>query len=553
MAFSQLLHIEYRTRPKKRVWYSGRFQMLASVLVLLLLLTSIVALSVGHPHLPKYSYVLQMGGFGSAEGQMTTPYDVAVDSQGNVYVSDTFNFRIEKFTGNGDFLLSWGSRGTAAGQFNYSMGLAVDKAGYVYVVDDCNSRIQKFTGEGVFVAQWGSRGSGDGEFVYPFDLTFDCSGNVYVVDSGNSRVQEFTNSGVFLRSFGSNGTGPGQFIYPHGVAIDASGNIYVSDYNESRIQKFDVNGNFLLQWGTGSGAGQLKNPNCIALDNSGLLYVADYRNNRIAEFTTNGTFLGAWGVLGSGSGQFDTPKGVAVDSKGDVYVADTDNNRVQKFHVENPLFAFMPLLGIRTVLEDWQLNLTPYPATSRADKTWNPGVATGDFFCYEMFGVYAFSNESLAADIPQFERNNTDWLRIEVTGVSGSIVNTTYTVHFKDGSESEVDWQTDVNPESRAYFNASRMGIPICASNLESGDSLPLVQLQVTGTSNQLYSSGERATVCVRWNFTGNWGTCTFDRQTGVLVELNRTYTLKISDVPFETVNKTDYLRLIGTNVWVVK
>ncbi len=69
--------------------------------------------------------------------------------------------------------------------------MAVDSSGNVYVSDIGNSRIQKFTSTGTFITKWGSGGSGDGQFYYPFGVTVDSSGNVYVADTFNNRIQKF--------------------------------------------------------------------------------------------------------------------------------------------------------------------------------------------------------------------------------------------------------------------------------------------------------------------------------------------------------------------------
>ncbi len=118
------------------------------------------------------------------------------------------------------FLLSWGSNGSGPGQFNNPFGVAVDSLGNVYVTDYGNHRVQKFTSAGVFLAEWGSLGSGDGDFSYPQGIAFDSRDNVYVSEGGNHRIQKFTSAGTFLDKWGSLGSGNGQFLYPVGIAVD---------------------------------------------------------------------------------------------------------------------------------------------------------------------------------------------------------------------------------------------------------------------------------------------------------------------------------------------
>jgi DNA-binding beta-propeller fold protein YncE len=96
-----------------------------------------------------YSYEKQVGFWGETgpfdgDGEFFEPRGIAVDSQGNVFVADTRNHRIQKFTANGAFLCKWGSRGRGPGQFDFPYGVAVDGAGNVYVADKYNNRIQKF-------------------------------------------------------------------------------------------------------------------------------------------------------------------------------------------------------------------------------------------------------------------------------------------------------------------------------------------------------------------------------------------------------------------------
>ncbi len=277
------------------------------------------------------SFLFKWGSAGYGDGQFSAPDGIAIDSSGNVYVADTGNHRIQKFTSSGQFITKWGSLGNSDGQFYSPHGVAVDSSGNVYVVDTSNHRIQKFTSSGQFITKWGSFGDADGQFNNPYDLAVDSSGNVYVADTYSHRVQKFTENGAFLAKWGSAGYGDGQLNYPQGIAVDSSGSVYVSDYATShRVQKFSDNGTFLIKWGSeGSGDGQFFDPRGLAVDRSDNVYVVDWGNGRIQKFSDNGTFLSKWG-------QFNGPYGVAVNSIGNVYVVENGNNQIQVFGTPTP-------------------------------------------------------------------------------------------------------------------------------------------------------------------------------------------------------------------------
>jgi DNA-binding beta-propeller fold protein YncE len=98
--------------------------------------------------------------------------------------------------GEDSFIL--GTEGTGDGEFDRPTDVAVASDGSVYVADLYNQRIQKFTSEGVFVSEWGTGGSGDGEFMDPEGVAVAPDGSVYVADAGNHRIQKFTSEGVFV-------------------------------------------------------------------------------------------------------------------------------------------------------------------------------------------------------------------------------------------------------------------------------------------------------------------------------------------------------------------
>ena len=279
-----------------------------------------------------YVFVTKWGTRNPDDGWFLNPQGVAVDSSDNVYVADTSNNRVQKFSSTGTYLAKWGTLGSGDGQFQSPVGVAVDSSDNVYVADTSNNRIQKFSSDGTFLAKWGASGSGDGQFQNPLSVTVDSSGNVFVADYGNNRIQKFSSTGTFLIKWGLTETSDGNFKYPLDVAVDSSDNVYVADYYNYRIQKFNSTGIFLTKWGLlGSGDGQFNDPAGVAVNPSGNVYIADSGNSRIQKFGSDGTFLAKWGSSGSGNGQFSSPQGVAVDPSGNVYIADSGNSRIQKF------------------------------------------------------------------------------------------------------------------------------------------------------------------------------------------------------------------------------
>jgi len=291
----------------------------------------------------RYGDLLESWGvWGTDNGNLYYPRSIAVDKFGNIYVADTDNHRIQKFSSNGSFLAKWGKQGTGNGDFARPGGITVDNAGNIYVADTDNHRIQKLDSNGNFITKWGSNGVEDGLFKFPEGVAIDSSGNVYVADSQNGRIQKFNSNGSFLKKWGKLGFNDGEFLYPRGIAVDSSGNVYVTDgtndaslpntFRKNRVQKFDSEGKFIQRFGdlAGAGDGQFITPRGIDISSSGDICVADWGNNRIQVLDSSGIFLAKWGIAGSGDKQFLSPKGIAIDSYGNIYVADTNNHRIQK-------------------------------------------------------------------------------------------------------------------------------------------------------------------------------------------------------------------------------
>jgi len=272
-------------------------------------------------------FVSRWGNTGQEDRKLSNPRGVAVDASGDVYVADTCNNCIKKFAADGTFLFQWGEQGKENGQFLNPAGIAVDSWGQVYVADTLNHRIQKFTAGGGFVDKWGEYGTAAGEFSSPNGIAVDRYGFVYVADTCNHRIQKFSGNGD------TDGILRGDFISPYGVSIDGGENVYVCDEGTDRIHKFAPNGILITSWGgRGVANGSFNDPHGIAVSSGGTVYAVDTANDRIQTFTAEGRFLAKWGLCGNNPGKFFKPKDIAVDSQGLIYVLDTDNYRIQKFN-----------------------------------------------------------------------------------------------------------------------------------------------------------------------------------------------------------------------------
>ncbi len=184
------------------------------------------------------NFLGQLGRAGKAGGELDFPTDVALDAEGNLYVVDSGNARVQKLTQNGKLLAMWGEPGTGPGQLDEPLGIALGPDGHVWVTDTKNNRVQRFDAAGRFVAQWGEPGDGPGQFFGPAGIAVDAKGLVYVVDRGNHRVQVFDAAGRLAGTIGAEGTGKGQLLRPYGVAVDDEGTVYVSDTGNHRVQVF---------------------------------------------------------------------------------------------------------------------------------------------------------------------------------------------------------------------------------------------------------------------------------------------------------------------------
>jgi sugar lactone lactonase YvrE len=313
---------------------------------------------------------------GSADGTGSTarfasPWGVAVDNSGNLYVADTDNHTIRKITPGGIVTTLAGMAGVSGSKddtgtnalFFRPQGIAVDDAGNVYVADTGNNTIRKITPDGSVSTLAGTAGTsgtnnatgGGARFFEPEGIAVNGDGSLlYVADTWNHTIRQITSGGAVSTLAGSpgtngatDGTGGGAFFYqPQGVALDNAGNIYVGDTGNQTIRKVTPAGMVTTLagspgiYGSTNATGTNANfwaPQGLACDSAANVYVADSLNNVIRQITPAGivtTLAGTAGTIGSADGTNNTsfwlPQSVAADTNGNLYVADSANGTIRQ-------------------------------------------------------------------------------------------------------------------------------------------------------------------------------------------------------------------------------
>lgn len=183
-------------------------------------------------------------GKGNGQGEFNKPRGITTDAQGNLYIADSGNARIQKFSPNGDFLGVIGKPGNGEGELREPNGVVIDSAGDIYVADAGNNRLVKFKADGTFIKQWNGPAPG---FSGLSDVAIGVNKQIYILDKGRARVVRLDPETDQTIEWGKVGTNEGEFHNLIGIFV-SSDRVFVTDGYNDRIQVFDLDGKFIRQW-----------------------------------------------------------------------------------------------------------------------------------------------------------------------------------------------------------------------------------------------------------------------------------------------------------------
>ncbi|GAA4453549.1 hypothetical protein GCM10023189_18770 [Nibrella saemangeumensis] len=321
---------------------------------------------------------------------------MAIDGAGNLYIADNANHRIRKVstcgiittvagTGTADFGGDGGNATQAT--LNGPVGVALDIDGNMFISDINNGRIRKVNTSGIIsTVAGGGTTLADGieattaKLQSPSGIALDATGNLFIADQVNNRIRKVNPSGIISTVAGSAPFTPGfsgdggsatsvRLFYPIGLAVDEAGNVFFADYGNERIRMVNTSGIISTIAGGGSSTGDetaatsvsLAGPTAVAINGTGRLLIAELDNNRIRRFTIGGIIST---VAGNGSTTFggdggsavetilNSPVAIAADAAGNFFIADGANNRIRKVNVSDGTISTVAGTGSATASGD---------------------------------------------------------------------------------------------------------------------------------------------------------------------------------------------------------
>lgn len=254
-----------------------------------------------------------------------TPHCMAADGNGLVYIADPSLGLVHKYnlaSHEVSYIVLAGSK-----YLRSPVGVVLDSDGNLYVTDSQLAAVFKFNHEGTFVGEL----DGKGKFMRPAGIALTSKGDKVIADIQANKVFLFGKDDTFKGELPGPDF-PGAFNMPTYVAVDSADTIYVTDSMNFTVRVFDANGKFVRNIGQiGDTPGSFARPKGVAVDSDRNLYVLDAIFGNFQIFNSKGQLLLYVSQEGGLPGEMMLPSGIFIDRNDRIYIADTFNHRIQVF------------------------------------------------------------------------------------------------------------------------------------------------------------------------------------------------------------------------------
>ncbi|HYD49098.1 MAG TPA: 6-bladed beta-propeller, partial [Terriglobales bacterium] len=259
-----------------------------------------------------------------APGRLQQPRGIGVSSQGEIYVADFGNHRVQQFDKELKHVRHWGKMGDLPGEFKEPCGLEVAPSGEVLVADTWNHRVQQFAPDGKYLREWSV------SFYGPRGVAAAPDGRIYVTDTGNNRVHRFSSEGRHERTWGKPGSEVGSFTEPMGITVDSENIVYVCDNGNSRLQAFTSDGQPLFQFRVEGWESKVYSEPDVTIDPEQRIWVTVPGAREIRAYDRSGNVLATIKHRSPADVVLDTPMSIAFDaSSGTLVVSDLSGRIVR--------------------------------------------------------------------------------------------------------------------------------------------------------------------------------------------------------------------------------
>jgi len=276
----------------------------------------------------RLAAIMAEGKLGSSA--LNRPTGIAVDFQGNIFISDTGNDRVVKCDEKGRFVDEIGGFGSGMGEFNRPTYIASDNGLNLYVVDAQNKRIQRLDRNLNFISAIEIQGDGDfAGLGLPEGIALTPSGEIVVSDIEGDLLVQLSGFLEYKTTYGGFGEMEGELRDPLGVFVDRNGDLYVADSRNDRVAVFDQFGNFLRSLGEKV----LNDPAGVTVGRDGSVYVANTDDNSLVVLGPQGDLIAEYGKSEQGMMGLSQPTDLEFGPQGELFLVDSGNHRIVVFEV----------------------------------------------------------------------------------------------------------------------------------------------------------------------------------------------------------------------------